>query len=296
MIVVAGGTGRLGSIVANRLCESGQQVRVLSRGLAPRPGTLDARVEVVRGDVRERASLREPLEGADAVVSAVQGFAGPGAVTPASVDRDGNIHLMEAAEAVGADVVLVSVAGASAESAMELHRMKHAAEQRLRAGRCRWTIVRAEAYAETWLDVLDQTAGSSGRPLVFGRGDNPVAWVSVDDVAALVVRAAEDATLRGEVLEICGPEPLTLMQLAQAYMDHRGSSGTPRRVPRPMLHLMAGTLGRLKPELGRQARAALAMDALPLADDTATRRVLPDLPRRRASDVVAELAVGTGSA
>lgn len=296
MIVVAGGTGRLGSIVANRLCASGHQVRVLSRGLAPRPGVLDRRVEVVRGDVREPDSLREPLAGADVVVSAVQGFAGPGAVTPASVDRDGNIHLVETAEVTGADVVLVSVTGASPESGMELHRMKHAAEQRLRAGRCRWTIVRAEACVETWLEVLDQTAGGSGRPLVFGRGDNPVAWVSVDDVAALVVRATEDATLRGEVLEICGPEPLTLMQLAQAYMDHHGFSGMPRRVPRPMLHLMAGTVGRLKPEIGRQARAALAMDALPLANDTATRRVLPDLPRRRVSDVVAELPVGARSA
>ena len=292
MIVVAGGTGRLGSIVANRLCESGQPVRVVSRGLAPRPGTLDSRVEVVRGDVREAATLREPLEGADVVVSAVQGFAGPGAVTPASVDRDGNRNLVEAAEAAGADMVLVSVTGASPESPMELHRMKYAAEQRLRAGRCRWTIVRAEAYAETWVDLLDQTAGGSGRPLVFGRGDNPVAWVSVEDVAALVVRAAEDQTLRDQVLEICGPEPLTLMQLAQAYMDHRGSSGRPRRVPRAMLHVMAGTVGRLKPELGRQARAALAMDLLPLADDAETRRVLPDLTRRRVSDVIAELPVG----
>lgn len=294
MIVVAGGTGRLGSIVANRLCESGQQVRVLSRGLAPRPGALDARVEVVRADVREPASLREPLEGADTVVSAVQGFAGPGAVTPANVDRDGNLHLTEAAEAVGADVVLVSVTGASAESAMELHRMKHAAEQRLRVGRCRWTIVRAEAYAETWVDLLDQTAGSSGRPLVFGRGDNPVAWVSVDDVAALVVRAAEDATMRGEVLEICGPEPLTLMQLAQAYMDHAGVPGRPRRIPRPMLHVMAGTVGRLRPDLGRQARAALAMDDLPLSDDTATRERFPDLPHRAVSEVIAGLTLAAG--
>ena len=294
MIVVAGGTGRLGSIVANRLCESGQQVRVLSRGLAPRPGALDARVEVVRADVREPASLREPLEGADTVVSAVQGFAGPGAVTPANVDRDGNLHLTEAAEAVGADVVLVSVTGASAESAMELHRMKHAAEQRLRVGRCRWTIVRAEAYAETWVDLLDQTAGSSGRPLVFGRGDNPVAWVSVDDVAALVVRAAEDATLRGEVLEICGPESLTLMQLAQAYMDHAGVPGRPRRIPRPMLHVMADTVGRLRPDLGRRARAALAMDDLPLSDDTATRERLPDLPHRAVSEVIAGLTLAAG--
>lgn len=238
-------------------------------------------------------SLRKPLEDADVVVSAVQGFAGPGHVSPASVDRDGNANLVAAAEAVGADVVLVSVAGASPLSPMELHRMKYAAEQRLRASRCRWTIVRPEAYTETWLEVMDQTAGASGRPLVFGRGDNPISWVSVRDVAALVVRAVDDDRLRGQVLGLCGPEPMTLMQLAQVYMDHRRSAGHARRVPRPVLHLVAGTVGRVKPELGRQARAALAMDTLPAAHDTVTRDRFPDLPRVTVAEVVSALPVPT---
>lgn len=291
MILVVGGTGRLGSAVANRLSEAGRQVRVLSRGLAPHPGALDPRVQVVRGDVRVPATLREPMRGVEVVVSAVQGFVGPGGVSPASVDRDGNVHLVEAAEAAGADVVLVSLVRAAEDSAIELARMKYAAEQRLRAGRCRWTIVRAEAYAETWVEVLGQTAGSSGRPLVFGRGDNPVAWVSVQDVASLVARAAEDESLRGLTLDICGPERLTLMQLAQAFMDRRDLAGHPRRVPRPVLHLMSNTLGLVRPEIGRQARAALAMDEMAPADDARTRELLPDLPRRRVSDVIAALPV-----
>lgn len=291
MILVAGGTGRLGSLVAGSLCEGGHRVRVLSRGLAPHPSTLDPRVEVVRGDVCDATSLSAAMEGVEVVASCVHGFAGPGDITPESVDRQGNFNLVDAAKQVAADFVLMSVTGAASDSPMELGRMKYAAEKYLRASGLRWTIVRSAAFAQLWLDIMAETASRSGRPLVFGRGDNPIAWVDVQDVAALVVRAVEDDSLRGEWLEICGPEPLTLMQLAQAYMDHRGATGRPRRVPCPMLHVMADTVGRLKPQLGRQARAALAMDVLPLGDDTATRDRLPDLPRRRVSEIISDLPV-----
>jgi uncharacterized protein YbjT (DUF2867 family) len=113
--------------------------------------------------------------------------------------------------------------------------------------------------------------------------------VSVDDVAALVVRAVLDESLRGRVLEICGPEPATLQGLAEMVMAHEGRTGRPRRVPRPVLHLMAGTVGRVKPEMGRQARAALAMDELPTSSDAALRAEFPDLPRTPVSQVVARL-------
>jgi NADH dehydrogenase len=157
-----------------------------------------------------------------------------------------------------------------------------------------WTIVRGAAFAQVWLGLVAETAGASGRPIVFGRGDNPIPWVDIHEVAQLVVGAVEDRSLRGETLDICGPEALTLMQLAQAYMDHNGVAGHPRRIPRPMLHVMAGTVGRFKPQLGRQARAALAMDVLPPAEDSATRARFPDLPRRPVSEVIAELPVRAG--
>lgn len=294
MILVAGGTGQLGSRVAHRLVEAGHPVRVLSRGMSPHPGVVDPEVEVVRGDVRDARSLAGAMGGVDTVVSCVQGFAGPGGVTPESVDRDGNRNLVDAARTAGADVVLVSMTGAAADSPMELARMKHAAEEYLKAGGPAWTIVRGAAFAQVWLALVAETAGSSGRPMVFGRGDNPIRWVDVDEVAQLVERAVEDRSLRGETLDICGPESLTLMQLAQAYMDHNGVLGHPRRIPRPMLHVMAATVGRLRPELGRQARAALAMDVLPLAEDSATRARFPDIPRRPVSAVVASLPVRSG--
>jgi NADH dehydrogenase len=54
------------------------------------------------------------------------------------------------------------------------------------------TIVPATAFLELWIDVLTSTAGRSNRPLVFGRGRNPINFVSVRDVAALVEHVVTD--------------------------------------------------------------------------------------------------------
>lgn len=286
MYLVIGGTGRLGSLVVRRLHEARQPVRVLSRGLTPATRALPSGVDVVVGDVRRPETLLPAMDGVEVVVSAVQGFAGPGGVTPAEVDRDGNINVISAAEHGGADLVLVSVLGARADSPMELFRMKYAAEQRLASSTTSWTVVRPDAFAEAWLTILAETADGSGRPLVFGRGDRPVRWVSVDDVAELVSHAALHPALRGRTLEICGPDCASLRELAQLLMDARGVTGEPRRVPRPVLRAAAATVGRVRPDLGRQMRAALALDTLPTNDDAPLRAEFPGLPCTPLAQVV----------
>jgi NADH dehydrogenase len=279
MILLAGGTGRLGTALATRLTGHGLAVRVLTRDPA-RAGHLTALgAEVATGDVRDRASLAPAVDGAGVVVSAVHGFAGPGGVSPATVDYQGNINLIEAAKATGAQLVMMSVAGAAADSPMELFRMKHAAEEHLQASGVRWTIVRATAFFELWIDVLSQTAARSGRPVVFGRGDNPINFVSVTDVAALAEQAVTDPATRGRILQIGGPDNLTFNQLAAAIQAAAGRTSTPRHVPPLVLRLMARTAGHLKPGLGRQARAALLMDRIRLDHDAgAARQAYPGIP------------------
>lgn len=259
MILIAGGTGRLGSLLVQRLYARGETVRVLTRDRR-RANHLPSGVEVVSGDVRDRACVLAAVDGAVTVVSAVQGFAGPGGGSPQSVDRDGNKHLIDAASAVDADFILMSVVGAAADSPMELFRMKWAAEQYLADSGLRATIVRATAFRELWEELIAQTAGRSGRPLVFGNGNNPINFVSVEEVAACVEHAVCDAATRGATLQIGGADDLTFNQLAASVQAAAGRTSLPRHVPPTALRLMAQTVGRVKPQLGRQARAALVMD------------------------------------
>lgn len=279
MILVAGGTGRLGTLLVRRLATAGVSVRVITRDRDRAAHLSDAHVEVVAGvDVRDPDSLARAVRGAEIVVSAVQGFAGPGRVSPASVDRDGNIHLIDAARAAGAQCILMSTDGAAADSPMELFRMKYAAEQYLRASGVPSTIVRSTAFLELWRDLLEGTAATSGRPLVFGRGDNPINFVPVDNVAALLERVINDPSTRGHILRIGGPDNLTLNQLAAATQAAAGRTGAPRHVPSAVLRLIKHTAGPFKPQLARQARAALIMDRMDLAFDPATADPAPTPP------------------
>jgi NADH dehydrogenase len=291
VILVAGGTGRLGTLAVNRLASRGLLVRVLTRDPARAAHLAGAYVEVVTGDVRDRASLERATAEVETVVSAVHGFTGPRGNSPVTVDRDGNANLIDASKAAGADFVLVSTVGAAADSPMELFRMKHAAEDHARASGVPTTIIRATAFLELWIELLQQTAARSGRPLVFGRGDNPINFVSVADVAALVEHAITDPTTRGKTLEIGGPDNITFNEFAQAVQTAGGRAGAPRHVPPVMLGIMANTIGRFKPQLGRQARAALVMDRTDLTFDTAPlQRAYPDLPCTALSHVLANIA------
>jgi uncharacterized protein YbjT (DUF2867 family) len=263
MILVAGGSGTLGTLLVRNLLASGHDVRVLTRDAA-RLTDVGGGAEVVVGDVRVAADVRRAVAGAYVVVSAVQGLAGPGGVSPASIDRDGNIHLIDAAAEAGADVVLMSVIGASPDSPMELFRMKAAAERHLRQSPVAWTVVRSSAYLETWTAILEKTASRSGRPMVFGRGENPVNFVAAADVAVVVAEATTDATSRARIIEVSGPADLTLDALAGEVQRAAGRPAAPRHLPRAAMRVVAATVGRVRPQVGRMMRASLVMDTVDL--------------------------------
>lgn len=283
MILVAGGTGRLGSRVVGSLVEQGRSVRVLARGSTEGlcPGA-----EVVRGDVADDGAVARAVSGVDTVVSAVTGFPRQ---RSSVVDRDGNHRLVEAAEREGAEVVLVSVVGASPHSPVELMRSKHAAEERVRACAVPWTVLRLDVCTETWVDVLVQSARASRRPVVLGDADNPLGWLSVRDAAALVERTVLDGGPRGRTLSLSGPDRLSLGGLARVVMVDRGWDGAPRRVPRGVLRAAAHTVGAAVPLVGRLSRMALEMDRMPPTHDDAREQV-PGLPSTPARTVSAALA------
>jgi NADH dehydrogenase len=133
---------------------------------------------------------------------------------------------------------------------------------------------------QTWATIMSQPLQASGKIPVFGIGDNPINFVSAADVAALAGRAVTDPGLRGQVLQLGGPDNLTFNQFAAIVQETAGHRGTVRHIPRLALQAMAWLTAAAKPALARQARAALAMDTLDMTFDPApTRRAFPDLPQ-----------------
>jgi len=126
--------------------------------------------------------------------------------------------------------------------------------------------------------IMSQALQASGKIPVFGRGDDPINFVSAADVAALAELAVTDPG-PGQVVQLGGPDNLTLNQLAAIVQETTGHRGTVRHIPRSALQAMACLTAAVRPALARQARAALAMDTLDMTFDPApTRRSFPDLP------------------
>jgi NADH dehydrogenase len=296
VILVAGGTGTLGRLLIPRLVARGETVRVLTRGRTGSDEGLG--VELVTGDVRDRASIDRAMAGVRTVISAIQGFGGPGAGGVRAIDGQGNANLIAAAEAAGVDrFILLSIGQASRDHPSELFRVKAETEERLRASGLTWTIVRPTAYQETWLDLVGRPLLETGRTRIFGRGRNPINFVSAGDVAAIVDLALADPSSRGSTIEVAGPENLTFEAFVAIVRQVSGATGTVSHVPLPMMRLLAVALRPVKPILARQIEAAVVMDTRDMTADASDRAGrFPSVPVTPLSRSVAEqLQVARGA-
>jgi uncharacterized protein YbjT (DUF2867 family) len=266
MILILGAGGTLGRRVVPRLRERGAPVRAAVRGAASWPeleGT-----EVVRGDVRDPAFVAAGLTGVRTVVCAVTGFGPSKDIDPRSVDGVATRAIVRAAAEAGVGrFILVSIFDARPDHPMELEREKFRAEEALSAGSMEWTILRPAVSMQTWGPIVGGDIAHGGKALVLGHGENPITFVSADDVADVVADAAMGTIGAGRRIPIGGPQDLTLSQVVDLIGDTLGERPPVRRVPRAALKMTA-TAGRLFSKVAaRQAQAGLQMDTADMRID-----------------------------
>ena len=280
MMLIAGGTGLLGTQVVHLLTAQGLPVRVLTRDPKRAQHLSGEHVELVTGAVQDGGAIARAVSGTRIVISAIQGFSGTGDSSPRTVDLQGNSALIQAARQAGVEhFILVSVHGAAPDHPIELFRMKYAAEQVLKASGLSWTIIRPTAYMETWVNVIGEPLVQTGKTRIFGRGTTPINFVSAYDVAQYVACAVQDTSMHGEPLEVGGPENLSMRQVAETIMRETKSSGTVSAVPLPMMRLRAVLLRPVNATLARQIEAGVAMDTQDMSfDPSEMRRRYPALP------------------
>lgn len=268
MILLAGGSGRLGTQVVRLLAARGFGLRILTRDPARAQHLAGEHVELVVGDVRDPHAAERALAGARTVIAAMHGFAGNGDCNPRTVDGQGNRNLLYAAQAAGVEhVILISVQGATPKHPMELFRMKHQAEQELRASGLAWAIIRPTAYMETWGALIGEPLLTTGQTRIFGRGANPINFVSAHDVARFVELAVVEPGMRGALIEVGGPANLSLTQVAETFETVTGKTGSKRHVPLPMMRVLAQLMRPVNPTLARQIQAGVVMDTRDMTFD-----------------------------
>lgn len=212
-ILVCGATGRQGGAVARHLLASGFRVRALTRD----PEKLAAQalaglnIDVVRGDLNDRASVEEALHGAYGVF-AVQDFWQAGFDNEV---RQGT-QIADLARALGVQhFVYSSVASADRNTGLPHFESKWIIEQHLRQIGLPFTILRPVFFMDNWQYVReDLVGGRLPQPL---SPDRRLQQIAVDDVGAVAALAFCNAgKWLGRIVELAGDE-LTMRETAARF-------------------------------------------------------------------------------
>jgi uncharacterized protein YbjT (DUF2867 family) len=147
-VVIAGGHGQIALRLARLLAARGERVRSLIRNPDHAADVEATGAEAVVADMEALDDLSGFVEGADAVVFAAGAGPGSGAARKMTVDRDGAVALVRAAEAarVGRYVILSSVGAEAPPEGDDVFsvylRAKAEADEAVMASDLAWTVVR----------------------------------------------------------------------------------------------------------------------------------------------------------
>jgi NADH dehydrogenase len=260
-VLLVGASGNLGRATIPRLAEAGWHVRAMSRRPEALADVAGERVTPVRGDLLDPESLRAACDGADAVVAGAHAALGNrGKNRPATVDRDGNRALVEAAKAAGVRrYVQVSARGVSLDHPIDFFRYKAQAEGFVRDSGLPYVILQPGAFMETWAEFAGKPILEKGKAILLGNTTKPMNYVSVRDVARFVEIALRDDSLLGTDLPIGGPENLTVEQVVEIFERAGNVSAKRIRPALPLLHAVRFIARPLLPAVHRM----LTMATLP---------------------------------
>jgi uncharacterized protein YbjT (DUF2867 family) len=270
-LLVVGGTSRVGQVLVPSALAT-RTVRVATRDpQSTAAKTLGkAGAQIVAADLRNMVSLQSACAGMETVVASAHGFPGAKGNDVQSVDLAGHRNLIKAAVASGVErFIYISALGAGPDVPVDLFRAKWAIEQALAASGLAWTALRASAFMEFWATLVGQPILEHGRTTVFGRGTNPINFVSAGDVSCLALRLADDPAAVNQVVAIGGPENLTMLEVVARFERAADRKARIRHVPLPVMRALRGTVGHVIKPLGRLLSAGILMDTAPLTFDPA---------------------------
>lgn len=235
MNLVVGATGFLGQEICRQMRAADMPVRALVRGTSDPGRTRHLSkwgAELVTGDLKDGESLAKACRNVCAVVSTascmVSRQAGDNLDT---VDRDGQLRLIQAAEQVGvrrfAFISLPPVSGIDCP----LMRAKRAVEGRLHASSMVCMVVKSSCFMEAWLSPSSGFDYASGRAVIYGTGARPLHWVSLYDVARAVVAELDSPAPESRVLELRGPHALSLLEVVRVFEEVSGRTFLLEYVP-----------------------------------------------------------------
>jgi len=185
-ILIAGATGRSGQIIVKKLVAKGVRPHVLTRNPVKAESLFGADVIIHQAEISDVNALLQPLQGIEAVISALGTREPVGKNCPKRVDFQGVTNLVKAAQITGVKrfILISSIAVTHPEHPLNrfgrILEWKFKSEEVLRKSGLEYAIVRAGG-------LTDAPGGS--QTLLLGQGDHIRGTLSREDLAELCLQA-----------------------------------------------------------------------------------------------------------
>jgi NADH dehydrogenase len=225
LVTIYGGSGFIGRYIARRMAKEGWRVRVAVRrpneAIFVRPYGVVGQVEPVFCNIRDDASVRAVMQGADAVVNCVGVLNEVGRNGFDAVQAEGAARVARIAAELGVGrLVQLSAIGADAESASAYARSKAAGEAAVRMAFPEAVILRPSVVFGSEDQFFNRFAAMTrfGPVLPVVGAGTKFQPVYVDDVAQAAVRGVLGEAAPG-VYELGGPDVRTFRALMQKMLQ-----------------------------------------------------------------------------
>ncbi len=246
-----GGTGFVGRVVADRLCEKGIRVRVLTRRVTrSRALWVLPTLEIAVADPHDEVQLAAQFEGMDVVVNLCGILHETRAQTFERVHVELPRKVAGACRAAGVrHFVHVSALGASEAGPSDYQRSKARGEAAVResAASLACTIFRPSVMfgeEDAFLNKFAQLVALM--PVVpLAAADARIQPIWVEDVARAIAACLGDSQAFDKTYELCGPRAYTLKALVEYVASATGLRRIVIGVPGPVASLQAMVLEHL---------------------------------------------------
>jgi uncharacterized protein YbjT (DUF2867 family) len=247
LVVLVGGSGFLGTRVAQELLRRGARLRIAARrperAFHLRPLANLGQIQFVRCDVKDPRSVEAGLQGAHAVAYLVGTF-GKG---QRALQADGAALAARAAAAQGADAfIYVSAIGADPQSDSGYASTKGLGEQQVREAFPKATILRPSVLFgedDKFVNLFAGLIAHLPALPVFG-GEARLQPLFVDDAAEALANAlAYPSKHGGKIFELAGPEVVSMAELHRRIANAQGRKRGLVMVPDALAGIFAALPG-----------------------------------------------------
>ncbi|MFU8897547.1 MAG: complex I NDUFA9 subunit family protein [Roseinatronobacter sp.] len=248
LVTIFGGSGFVGRYIARRMAQAGWRVRVAVRrpneALHVKPYGAVGQVEPVFCNIRDDASVRAVMQGADAVVNCVGILVESGPNKFADVQAEGAGRVARIAAEMGvAKLVQLSAIGADAKSASLYQQTKAKGEALVQQHFPDAVILRPSVIFGQEDQFFNRFAGMARFSLFLPVVGPKTLFqpVYVEDVAAAASHALTDAVAPG-IYELGGPDVASFKALMEMMLAEIRRKRVVLPVPFAVAHIMGGTL------------------------------------------------------